>query len=56
MPTWITRLRFLVWPAIIAAALAVLAVLVPLLAGDQLDLVLGLGLASVTFGLLAARS
>jgi hypothetical protein len=56
MPTWLTRLRYLVWPAIIAAALAVLAVLVPLLAEDQTDLVLGLGLAAVAFGLLANRS
>ena len=47
------RLQNLIWPAVIAAVLSVIAVLVSLLAPDRGTLVLALGLSAVAWACLA---
>ena len=55
MPNWITRLQELVWPAVLAVVLTVLAVGTAILAPERLSQALSLGLAGVTMALLAIR-
>lgn len=55
MPDWFSRLRDLVWPAVIAAVLAGASVIAALSAPERPVVALSLGLAGVTMGLLATR-
>jgi hypothetical protein len=55
MPDWFSRLRDLVWPAVLAAVLAGASVIAAFLASERPVLALSLGLAAVTMGLLATR-
>jgi multisubunit Na+/H+ antiporter MnhG subunit len=55
MPNWYTRLRELVWPAVLAAGFAVLSVGTAFLGSENLSKTLALGLAGITMALLATR-
>jgi hypothetical protein len=55
MPDWLTRVRDLVWSAVLAAALAVAGIAVAL-TSENSSLAVSLGLAGITFSFLAARS
>jgi hypothetical protein len=55
MPNWLIRLREVVWVAVIAAALGILAILVALIFPAKIILVLGIGSAAITFALLSQR-
>ena len=48
-------LRSIVWPAVLSAASSLAAVLVALIAPESQELVLALGLSSISLGLLAQR-
>ena len=56
MPDLMTRLRELVWPAVIAAVLAGLSVITAFLAPGSLSKAVSLGLAGITMALLASRA
>lgn len=56
MQKLLARLRDVVWPAVLAAVLAPLAVVVALVAPEMVSLTLSLGLAGVTMALLATRA
>jgi multisubunit Na+/H+ antiporter MnhG subunit len=56
MPDWYTRLRELVWPAVLAAGLAVLSVGYAFIGPGSLSETLSLGLAGITLALLASRA
>jgi len=55
MNSWIVRLKDVVWTAVFAVALAVVAILVSLVVPSAISLVLALGLASVSLALLSWR-
>jgi hypothetical protein len=55
MNSWIVRLKDVVWTAVFAVALAVVAILVSLIVPSAISLVLALGLTSVSLALLSWR-
>jgi hypothetical protein len=55
MNSWIVRLKDVVWTAVFAVALAVVAILVAIILPSATTLVVALGLASVTLALLSWR-
>lgn len=55
MPDWMTRLREMVWPAVLAVVFTALALGTAFLAPERLSQALSLGLAGVTMALLAIR-
>lgn len=55
MNSWIVRLKDVVWTAVFAVALAVVAILVAIILPSAITLVVALGLASVTLALLSWR-
>jgi hypothetical protein len=55
MNSWIVRLKDVVWTAVFAVALAVVAILVSIIVPSAISLVLALGLASVSLALLSWR-
>jgi len=55
MPNWFSRLRDLVWPAVLAAVLAGASVIAAFSSSETPVLAVSLGLAAVTMGLLATR-
>ena len=55
MPDWMTRLREMVWPAVLAVVFTVLSLGTVVLAPERLSQALSLGLAGVTMALLAIR-
>ena len=55
MPGWYSRLRVVVWPAVIAAVLAACSVLLATRPDPSVELVLATGLAATTSALLATR-
>ena len=56
MPSWLIRLRDIVWPAVLAVVLAVLAILIAIIFPQALAAVLALGISSITMALLAQRA
>lgn len=56
MPLWFLRLKDIVWPAVIAVALAVVDVIVAIATPSNLGLILALGLSAVVSALLAQRA
>jgi hypothetical protein len=55
MNSWIVRLKDVVWTAVFAVALAVVAILVALIVPSAITLVIALGLSSVSLALLSWR-
>jgi hypothetical protein len=55
MNSWIVRLKDVVWTAVFAVALAVVAILISIIVPSAISLVLALGLASVSLALLSWR-
>lgn len=53
---FIARMRELVWPAVLAAVLSPLAIIVALINPDSATVPLTLGLAAVTMALLSNRA
>jgi len=56
MPSWLLRLRELVWPAVLALVFALASVLTAFVAPGSLSKVVSLGLAGITMALLAQRA
>lgn len=55
MPDWFTRLRDVVWPAVISAVLAGLSVIAAFSASERPVVAVSLGLAAITMAVLATR-
>lgn len=55
MPDWLTRLRDLVWPAVISAVLVTLNLILALAGSENLVLGLSLGSGAVAMAILATR-
>ena len=55
MNSWLIRLKDVVWTAVFAVALAVVAILVAIIVPSALSLVIALGLSSVSLALLSWR-
>ena len=55
MPSWLIRLRDVVWVAVFAVALAVAAIVCALFVDGSFDVVIALSGAAITCGLLAQR-
>ena len=55
MPSWLIRLRDVVWVAVLAVVFAVLAVVIAIFVPITLNVVIALTGAGITFGLLAQR-
>jgi len=55
MPSWLVRLRDVVWVSVAAVALAVLAIFCALFVDGSFDLVIALSGGAITCGLLAQR-
>ncbi len=55
MPSWLIKIRDIIWSSVFAVVLSVFAVLVAIIAPDALSLSISLGLAAVTSALLAQR-
>ena len=56
MPMWFIQLRDIVWPAVGAVALAVIAIICAIAAPGALALPIAFGLGSVSLALLAQRA
>lgn len=52
----LARLRELVWPAVLAAVLSPLAIVVALLVPESISLAISLGCAAITMAILANRA
>lgn len=52
----LARLRELVWPAVIAAVLGPLAIIVALVSPESISLAISLGSAAITMAILANRA
>ena len=55
MPSWLIKIRDIVWSSVFAVVLSIAAVVVAIIAPDAVALVLSLGLGAVTSALLAQR-
>lgn len=55
MPSWLIKIRDIVWSSVFAVVLAVAAVLTAIIAPDAVALVIALASGSVTSALLAQR-
>jgi hypothetical protein len=55
MPSWLTRLKDMVWPAILAVVFLTLSVGTAFLTPEKGSQAISLGLAGVTMALLATR-
>lgn len=55
MPSWLIRLRDVVWSAVMAVVLSAVAILVAIFIPDSSNIVLALGLSSIVSALLAQR-
>ena len=55
MPTWLNRLKDMVWPAILAVVFLTLSLGIAFLAPERGSQAISLGLAGITMALLATR-
>jgi hypothetical protein len=55
MPSWLIRLRDVVWVSVLAVTLAVLSIFCALFVDGSFDVVIALSGGAITFGLLAQR-
>jgi hypothetical protein len=55
MPSWLIRIRDIIWSSVFAVVLSALAIIVAFIAPDALSLSISLGLGAVTSALLAQR-
>lgn len=55
MPSWLIKIRDIIWSSVFAVVLSVAAVLVAIIAPDAVALVVALGAGAVTSALLAQR-
>lgn len=55
MPSWLIKIRDIIWSSVFAVALSVASILVAVIAPDAVSLAISLGLGAVTSALLAQR-
>ena len=55
MPSWLIKIRDIIWSSVFAVVLAAAAILVAIIFPEALSLSLSLGLGAVTAALLAQR-
>lgn len=55
MPSWLIRVRDIVWTSVFAVVLAIIAVLTAILVPNDIGLIVGAGFASITMAILSLR-
>lgn len=55
MPSWLIRVRDIVWTSVFAVVLAIIAVFSAILVPNNIGLIIGAGFASVTMAILSLR-
>jgi hypothetical protein len=55
MPSWLIKIRDIIWSSVFAVVLSLAAVLIAIIIPDALSLSISLGLGAVTSALLAQR-
>ncbi len=55
MPSWLIRLRDVVWSAVLAVVLSLVAILVAIFNSEAIALVIAFGLSAIVSALLAQR-
>jgi hypothetical protein len=55
MPSWLIRVRDIVWTSVFAVILTVIAVFTAFLAPNNIGLIVGAGLSAVTLAILSLR-
>jgi hypothetical protein len=55
MPSWLIRVRDIVWTSVFAVIFVIIAVLTAILAPNSIGLIIGAGFASITMAILSLR-